>query len=290
MSRMTRTPRARAVGYALRTVREKNGLSAREVGRRIGIHPTLVGRIEGATKVLSLQDISALLGAIEASPEQRKHVLRLAQDLGRPNWHGSASHVPAQIQTLVMYEQEAETITAVSLALVPGLLQTREYAQAIIVGDRPGDGDRLMTRMGRQELLRREDPTQMTAILDESVLTRAVGGPAVMAGQLRHLLRLVESGIVDVKVLPFTAGAHDALSGPFDLLEFADAPPIVYVESLGRGEFIDEPEEVGEFIEARSNVLEIAMSTADTAALIASHAHRHAESEQTHDATPDRLA
>ncbi|ASO18070.1 hypothetical protein AHOG_02030 [Actinoalloteichus hoggarensis] len=205
--------------------------------------------------------------------------MKLAEGLGQPNWYVSQSHIPDQISMLAMYEQEAESITAVSLVLIPGLLQTRDYARAIIGSMIPDPEARVVARMGRQDILNRESPVRMTAVLDEAVLTRAIGGPQVMAAQLRHLLRRMESGAVDVRVLPFSTGVHGSLSGPFDVLEFPDASPIIYLESLGRGEFVDEEDDVDRFLATRDSVLGAAMSTADSAALIAARAEHHAESE-----------
>ncbi|WP_069850895.1 helix-turn-helix domain-containing protein [Actinoalloteichus hymeniacidonis] len=279
MSRVTRTPRARALGHSLRTLREQKGMSAREVGRRIGVHSNTISRYENATKVISVNEVSALLGAMECSPEERNHVLKLTEDIGRPNWYVSQSHIPDQMSTLIMYEQEAAAITAVSLVLIPGLLQTRDYARAVISPVVPASDPLVMSRMGRKDVLDRENPVRLTAVLDEAVLSRAVGGPAIMATQLRYLLRQVERGVVDVRVLPFSAGVHAAMSGPFDVLEFADASPIIYVESLARGEFVDEADDVNRFLATRDTVIGAAMNTADSAALIAARAELHAESE-----------
>ncbi|WP_075743307.1 MULTISPECIES: helix-turn-helix domain-containing protein [Actinoalloteichus] len=278
MRRVTRTPRARAVGHALRTLREQKGLSAREVGRRIGIHSTILGRIEGATKWLSPRDLSSLLGALEASPEERNHILGLAEGNGRPGW--TVGHVPEQLATLLMYEQDATAITEWTMTLVPGLLQTPAYARAVIHGGVDGADDSLvLTRMGRQQVMRGVSAPTVEVILDESVLWRRIGSRATMADQLQEITARASRGEFEVLVLRNDAGMLDAHAGSFTVWEFADAPPIAHLEHMTHGTFLDAADEVAHFLEARRSLRAAAMTPADSLKVITAAADHHAGGE-----------
>ncbi|APU15579.1 DNA binding protein with helix-turn-helix domain [Actinoalloteichus sp. GBA129-24] len=280
MAKASRSPRARTLGNAIRALRESKSLPAREVARRISTYAPFIGRVESGTKLLTVDEASVLLGALEASPEQRNRILDLVRDLDRPNWHLSGANLPDQLETLIMYEREATQITEVSLMLIPGLLQTGDYARAVIHSGREGGDDTLVyTRLGRQEILNKPSGPRFVGILDEGAVRREVGGPDVMAHQLGHLTKLMREGTIDIRVLPVSLGVHAAMSGSFWIGEFADATPIVHLEHLAHGSFIDEPSDVEPFLTARSNLLAAALDSAESADLIAAAAERHARDE-----------
>lgn len=181
--------------------------------------------------------------------EERARLLALCDDLGVPGWlqeHGG--RLPKQLVTLVDHEDKAARITDVEVAIVPGLLQTADYARALLHGGAnvPPDeiDDRVTARMTRQELFGRGQGTRFVFFLHEAVLHVPVGGPAVLAEQLHHLLRMSVRPVVSIRVVPFAAGAHAAINGAFRLMEFREIRPVVYLEGTTTALFLERREQV----------------------------------------------
>jgi Domain of unknown function (DUF5753) len=159
--------------------------------------------------------------------------------------------------------------------MIPGLLQTEDYARALIGGgplelDRD-EVDRLVeVRMTRQQVLARDDRPQLWAILDEAVIRRAVGGGAVTAAQLEHLIEAGEQGRTTIQVVPYSVGAHPGQLGPFIILGFAEPaePEVVYMETVGGNLYVDKPEEVRLYITAFDHLRAVALSPGDTRAML----------------------
>ena len=156
---------------------------------------------------------------------------------------------PAWFRPFVELERGATQLRSWQPMVVDGLLQTEEYARAILRASRPRDSDtaidQLVTaRIARQEVLTRDDPPDLWVIIDEGVLRRPVGEPAVMAGQLDQLLRACRDPWVTVQVMPLSAGAHPGLLGPFVIASFAAAPEVAYLDSVLTGQVVERPEEV----------------------------------------------
>jgi hypothetical protein len=159
--------------------------------------------------------------------------------------------LPTAYETFIGFEAEATAIFTYEAQLVPGLLQTAEYASAVIVADgvvpdRSVIEQRVAVRMARQAVLTRESPPRLWAILDEAVLRRPIGGEGVMRRQLHHLADAAEQSTITIQVLPFAVGAHRALAGSFVILEFAEGSeaPLIYNEGLTGGSFRNKTEEI----------------------------------------------
>ncbi|MFC8847896.1 MULTISPECIES: DUF5753 domain-containing protein [unclassified Micromonospora] len=158
------------------------------------------------------------------------------------------------------------------------VLQTPDYAQAVMVGCGvpPGDAQgRVAARLGRQAILSRPTPPALHALLDEAVLRRALGGPQVMARQLRHLVEAAERPTVTLRVVPLTAGAHTGLDGSFALFDFPRNRSVVYLDHKLTGLFLEEPEQVAVFRRAAEALAAIALSPADSKDIVARIAAEH---------------
>ncbi|WP_432851554.1 helix-turn-helix domain-containing protein [Amycolatopsis sp. CA-161197] len=268
------TPRARAIGAELRRAREDAGLSARTLAARLGVAHTTVGRWESGERSPRPTDVAAVLGALGADHELREELIELSRNTDGRHW--VASGLPEQkrqLAALLELERDAARIVNVSPLLVPGLLQTSGYARAIIGGGGVPAGEvetRVAVRIGRRDvIMRRERPAELLALFDETALSRNIGGPAVMADQLRSLEEASHWANVTLRAIPESAGWHPALEGPFVLLEFADRTPVVQIENRRSALFFHEAVDVEAYQLAIDRVQDIAMSPAETRALIA---------------------
>jgi transcriptional regulator with XRE-family HTH domain len=238
------------------------------VARALGWSESKLSRIETARTGISEGDLERLLIAYGAHADERSRLHDLARrGRGRVWWTPYRSAVPAPYDEYVALEAEAVAMSEWETQIVPGLLQTDEYARAVIeVGADIGDPDtaqrRLALRMARQTVLVRDPPPRLTVVLDEAVLHREVGGPHVLHRQLQ---RLSESSLrpgVELLVLPFSAGAHAAQSESFMILDFAGnaRAPIVHSEGLTGGFFHLKSDVVDVFREAFDDVRRRALS------------------------------
>ena len=177
-------------------------------------------------------------------PVYRDELLEMARRATERGWWQSyGGVVPVALGNLIGLETEAATIRTYEPELVPGLLQTADYARAVIRAGRPGDtvqeiDRRVEVRLERQEVLTRTDPPppKVSVVLNEGVLARRVGGPEVMRAQLEHLTRERDRANIIIQILPFSSGAHPAMVGPFTMLTFLDPadPGVVNVENITR--------------------------------------------------------
>jgi hypothetical protein len=197
-------------------------------------------------------DVAIILGMCRVTGTERDRLLELCQEHNTPGWlqqHGS--RLPQQLMTLINHENRAVTYSHVQPMLVPGLLQTGDYARAVIssVANVPTDevDDRVAARLARRSLFSRERPARFDFYVHESVLRTPVGGPAVMSEQLHHLLQMAVRPYITLRVIPVVLGAHAASAGPFTLLEFAEFRPVVYLESPTASLFLEKREEIAAY-------------------------------------------
>ncbi|HLI37326.1 MAG TPA: helix-turn-helix transcriptional regulator [Streptosporangiaceae bacterium] len=185
-----------------------------------------------------------------------------------------AESYPSWFGPRVLLEDRAARIHEWEMRGIPGLLQTRAYASAVIRACRPYDAgedlDRdVAARIERQGILMRDDPPKLWVVLGEGVLRQAVGGARVMREQLGHLLSLAESRGIVLQVLPFTVTDAPGVDGPAALFEFDDGPAVAYLEGWGSGRILEDPKEVAEIATALSMIKGCALSPADSAQLMA---------------------
>jgi transcriptional regulator with XRE-family HTH domain len=222
----------------LRRLRPDNVHTQRQVAEALDWSPSKVTRIESGAVSLSVTDLRALLGYYGvADPALVERLVDLARRSRRARSPFAAyADVLAPVALRFFdFEHSASWIGEVELLVVPGLLQTEEYARALMgVHELGGEKTErfVSSRRVRQELLDRADPPEMSFVVDEAVLLRVIGGRAVMRAQLQRLLDLAERPHLAVRVLPFALGEHVGLRGPFVLLKFAGTndPDVVYIE------------------------------------------------------------
>jgi hypothetical protein len=247
------TVRRRRLAKQLAELRELAALSVKDVARQLEWAESTVYRIESARRgvkpgdVLLLLDLFDRTGRVEITPVQREELLRLSREARRRGWWQSyTGAVPEPFVVYVGLEAEVATMRAYACELVPGLLQTEEYARevrrAFVPVSDPDQTDRwLALRMARQRRLTGEHPVRLWTVLNESVLRRVVGGPAAMARQLARLAEAAELPNVTVQVLPFAAGAHPAMDAPFMVLGFPERtdPEVVYIEHMTEALYLE---------------------------------------------------
>ena len=265
MARPTSTAR-RELANELR--RHRGDRRAVDVATALGWSESKLSRIETAHTGINEADLDRLLSTYGVSAEDRDRLRDLAgRGRERVWWTQYRSSVPYPYDEYVSLEAEAVAISEWEAQVVPGLLQTVDYARAVIeVGADIGDTEtmqrRLALRMARQAVLTREPPPALRIVLDEAVLHREVGGPAVLCRQLRRLAEASLRPGVELLILPFSAGAHAGQTESFMVLEFAAATraPIVHIEGLTGGLFRVKPEEVDVYQDALDDLRERALS------------------------------
>ena len=263
MPKRPATVRARGLGADRRELRDAKKLTTREVAKHLGWSASTVSRTENGMRNISSEDVAALLVLYGVTGKERDRLLTLARESDQPGWWETQHPgLPSQLTALIGFESQATQIVDVELILVPGLLQTAEYARAMLnAASVPGlqAETRVATRLGRQALLSRPNPPEYLAIVDESVLRRPVGGKAVMAEQIRHMCRAAERPNVTLQVIPYDLGAHAGLSGSYVLLEFAKARTIVHLEHKRSSLFLDEPDDIAPFVATVDTLRNVAL-------------------------------
>lgn len=259
----------------LRQLREDAGLSCRTLAGRLGVSAMTISRWERGLAAPALEDVASFLAHLGVTGRERNRVLDLARTGGAtPDWlvpDGTPSGIPHALAGIMELERTAVAMTACSPLLVPGILQTADYARAIIRRADRSDSEtdlRVTLRMGRRDVLTRPRPIRLLAFVGEPAIHANIGGPQVMLDQLRHLLALAGLPAVTIRVLPITGGWHPGLMGPFTLYEFADDPAIVYVEHYRSSAFLYNFDDVDGYQQAMAILDAEAMSPAESRAVI----------------------
>lgn len=281
--RMADTPRARALAKELREARAATGMALAEVAEALGWSEAKVSRMETAKRSVKPADLEALLNVLEVRGEDRRHLLKMAHQAQTPNWWELGRELSQLQSAFVDSEQRAERITHVSLTLVPGLLQTRPYTREVMETAGVDEGrveEKVAFRQMRQGVLTKRKPVALHTFMDEAVFWRGVGGPRIMAEQLRHIASIGEAENVALRVLPRGAGAHAGLSGGFVLFEFSRSRPIVFLESATSGALVDRPDDVALFQETAALVEKQASSPEASRGILDSYVQQY-ESETT---------
>ena len=269
--------RRRQLMTELRRLRDEAGLTQDEVAARLDWHPTKVMRIETGRTAPHPNDVRVMLGLFGVtSPEQVSALVKLAQDARQRGWWYSYRDVLLnRYEFFIGLETEASSIRNFELAMVPGLLQTEDYARALISGgpmelDATEVDRRVEVRTTRQQALDRDERPQLWVIVDEAAIRRTVGGPAVMRGQLEALVTMSGQARTTIQVVPYSAGAHPGQLGPFVILGFTEPsePEVVTMETVGGNLYVDKPEEVRLYTTAFDHLRAVALSPGDTRAML----------------------
>lgn len=256
------TVRSRRLRYELRRLREQASLTYDRVAEELGWSASKMYRIENDKVGVIVRDVRRMLNLYGVGEgEQREALLTLARDKGRDEgrdegwWHRYGDVLPEWFQVYVSLESEADSLWNFESEVVPGLLQTEEYARAIMyVEPQPLSGDEIeraiAARMARQEALTRtEGPVSFWTVLNEAVPRRMVGGDKTMRAQLTHLIEMSRLPNVAVQVLPFSAGAHAGMRNAFTLMRFPESTDrqVVYVETQTGSLYLEKQHEVEEY-------------------------------------------
>lgn len=260
------------LGRRLQDLREKAGLSFQEAGRALDVTHATIRRMEKAEVGLKIPYVEKLLRTYGVTGPELEEFLALAREANQPGWwHRYRDVLPDWFSAFVSLEGEAAVIRAYEPHYVPGLLQTEDYAREVLRAGNPRAGDDgvergVALRMERQALLTRQDAPLLWIVMDETVLRRPIGSPAVMRAQIARLIDACELPDVRLQIMPFTAGPHPAMYGPFHIFRFQThgLPDVVYSESLVGGVYFDDRDDVSTFLEALDRMCAQAAPTRST--------------------------
>jgi transcriptional regulator with XRE-family HTH domain len=237
----------------LRQLRQAGHITTTAAAEVIRATPSKISRLERGRTTAKQRDVADLLSLYGVTdPAEREELLEMARQTSAPGWWQQYGDVlPRWFESYIGLETAASVIRSYELQFVPGLLQTEEYARAVIsISNAHASAEeiahRVNLRMRRQELLTRPGAPEMWAVLDEAALRRSPGGPEVMRAQLEHLLRVTELPNVTLQIVLFDTGPHAAAGGPFSILRFPepDLPDVVYLEQLTSAVYLDQPDDV----------------------------------------------
>ncbi|MCO6007969.1 helix-turn-helix domain-containing protein [Actinoallomurus purpureus] len=272
-TRESPTLRRRRLAQQLRSLREQAGLKSAEVAARLEWAPSKLTRMErNEGKRPDPRDIRDLCEVYGVDEAQRGYLVQLARD-GRKRgwWDPYDKMLPEATTAFIGLEAEASSVLVFEPLTVPGLLQTEDYARAVIGGGTTKLSDeqvqaRVDVRMRRQQALYEDPVLEVIAVLDEAVLHREVGGPEVMRAQFEHLRQVAGLPSVTVQVVPFGAGSHAGMSGSFNILQFPEPGDLdaVFVDLVAGEMFIEESSEVKRYHAAFLNLVGAAASPANT--------------------------
>ncbi|HWE88679.1 MAG TPA: helix-turn-helix transcriptional regulator [Pseudonocardiaceae bacterium] len=268
------TIRARELGAELKRHRETLEMTQEDVKEKTGFSMSKISRAEGGRRGVLIQDIATLLAVYDVIGKERDELLQLAKEADQSDaLVRKGSTLDERRRTLIWLESHATSITNVETVVMPGLLQTGEYTRALMAdsGLVPEDQieDRMVTRLARHSVLHRQFPPKLTAFIDEPVLHRPVGGRDVQHRQLEHLLTMANWPTITIRVIPASVGVHAATNGSFSLLRFTGARPVVYVESLAAGLFLEEKPEITAYEKAMGLLEKSALDEEESARTIA---------------------
>jgi transcriptional regulator with XRE-family HTH domain len=265
------------LGKRLQDLRENAGLSYERAGRTLDVTHATIRRMEKAEVGLRLPYVEKLLRTYGVTdPEEVEGFLALAREANKPGWwHRFRDVLPAWFNTFVSLEGEANLIRAYEPHYVPGLLQTEDYARAVMSAGMPHAPDseterNVALRMERQALLTRPDPPMLWVVMDETVLRRPIGGPEVMRDQITRLIEATAMPNIRLQIMPFDAGPHPAMYGPFHIFRFPipELPDIAYTETLVSGSYFDQRDDVSAFLEALDRMCAQAAPAQTTQAIL----------------------
>ncbi|MGH3930897.1 MAG: DUF5753 domain-containing protein [Pseudonocardiaceae bacterium] len=266
------------LGRRLREQRELRGLTGTAAGAPVKLSATFLSDVENGKKNLPEDKLEALITAYEFDADAATELRALRAECGQRAWWSKFSTLfSPDVLRFFGYEHGADAIHTFTGALVPGLLQTRDYARAVIETGSPwirlAEADqRVEVRMIRQRRLTGDEPLRLSAVMSEAALRQQIGGPSVLVAQLRHLVTMIENhpDTVEVRVVPFTSPGYPALGSTYQLLTFdgPTRPALAWLENISSTEFIDDAVGVKEYGLAHTGTLAVALNKQETLDLI----------------------
>jgi len=253
-SNVNPTVRRRRLGQELRRLRELKGMTAEEVAERLLVSQSKISRLENGRRSISQRDVRDLCGVYEVEDHRIvDSLMQMAKDSRQQGWWHSFGDIPYSVY--IGLETDAASLRVYDPQVVPGLLQTRQYAEALITGALPETAaadveKRVQVRLRRQERITApENPLRLWTVMDEAALRRLVGNKSLMRDQLEHLVEQSQLPHVTVQVIPFDMGAHPGLNGQYAILEFPDAADssVVYIEGVTSDLYLEKPNDVQKY-------------------------------------------
>ncbi|GHA05584.1 helix-turn-helix domain-containing protein [Streptomyces echinoruber] len=253
-SNVNPTVRRRRLGQELRRLREAKGMTAEQVAERLLVSQSKISRLENGRRSISQRDVRDLCNVYEVEDQRVvESLMQMAKDSRQQGWWHAFKDVPYSVY--IGLETDAASLRVYDPQVVPGLLQTRTYAEALITGALPEAPQaeiekRVQVRMRRQERITTSDnPLRLWAVIDEAAVRREVGSRQIMIEQLAHLLEMSQLPHVTVQLLPFSMGAHPGVSGQYAILEFPDAADssVVYIEGVTSDLYLEKPHDVQKY-------------------------------------------
>lgn len=270
------TVRRRQLGLELRRLREDRGISRDEAAEYVGVQPPTLSRIELGRQGIRVANIRLLLMLYRVESPEADALLRLAGEANQRGWWASyGDTMPDWFRSFVGLEADAAEIWSYVNELVPGLLQTPDYARAVIRAALPDTAEadlehQVELRHARQNRLRNANPPSYRVLMNEAVLHRMVGGPAVMAAQLGHLEVMSALPHVSLRVVGYAVGAHPVMAGPFTVLRFPDEPRgnCVYLDNARGALYLERPADLDHYTDAFERTAAVALDEQASRALI----------------------
>jgi transcriptional regulator with XRE-family HTH domain len=272
------TVRRRRLALELRRLREAARLTCEEVAEHLECSASKISRVETGRVSVSPRDVRDMLELYGAPAQQREALVQLARDSRQKGWwHAYSDSMQPHFATYVGLESAASEIRIYEVSLIPELLQTEDYARAVIRSEMMSSPSedverRVALRMARQPAITRNSPPKIWAVVDEGALRRRVGGAGLMRLQLEHLLTQATLPNVAVQVIPFSGGAYPAMGRPFVILVFPERvdTDVVYLEDLTSALYVEDVAEVDRYNVFFNHLRASALSFDDSSALIAS--------------------
>lgn len=268
------TLRQRELGIRLRELRNRSGLTVEDVAEKLLCSATKISRLETGARRPSLRDVRDLCSLYDVDESTSADFMRLAREAREQGWW--TQYDDLKLDPYIGLEQVAKSITTYTMYYIPALLQTEEYARAIITGIAQRISSEILqqrveARLRRQQLLYDDNRPRYRVLLDEAVLHRTVGGPTVMAAQLEKVLQTERQGQVTIQVIPFSVGAHASADVHFVLLEFteeSDLSPVVFIEGLRTNQYLERKDDITRYREAIELLRDSALSPRDSIQLV----------------------
>ncbi|MFJ4784488.1 Scr1 family TA system antitoxin-like transcriptional regulator [Streptomyces sp. NPDC088794] len=248
------TVRRRRLGQELRRLRELKGMTAEEVAERLLVSQSKISRLENGRRSISQRDVRDLCGVYEVEDVRIvDSLMQMAKDSRQQGWWHSFGDIPYSVY--IGLETDAASLRVYDPQVVPGLLQTRQYAEALIAGALPETAaadveKRVQVRLRRQERITApENPLRLWTVMDEAAVRRVVGNRSLMRDQLEHLVEQSQLPHVTVQVIPFEMGAHPGVNGQYAILEFPDAADssVVYIEGVTSDLYLEKANDVQKY-------------------------------------------
>jgi transcriptional regulator with XRE-family HTH domain len=278
------TVRRRRLGQELRRLREDRGMTAEEVADRLLVSQSKISRLENGRRSISPRDVRDLCGVYEVQDKKLvESLMQMARESRQQGWWHAFAELSPSYSVYIGLETDASSLRVYEPQVVPGLLQTPEYAAAVISGALPEVSEeevssRVQVRMRRQQRIQDPDnPLRLWAVVDEAALRRLVGSPEIMAEQLDRLVAVSRLPHVTLQVLPFSIGAHPGVNGQYTIMEFPEATDstVIYLEGGTSDLYLEKPHDVQHYSVMYEHLRAQALSPAQTRDFIEQIAVEH---------------